>query len=96
MPRFNLSKITRTLRNADGTATAEEQSKAARRLGARTARKYGRAYMRKLAAKGAAAYWDRMTPDERVLELRRRAITRRRNRKAKIAAAIAAYRGTTR
>lgn len=63
-------------------ATAEEASAAARELGLRRMRLAGRDGMSKLGTLGANAFWARLTPEERRLEGRRRAATRRKNRAA--------------
>lgn len=63
----------------------EEASAAARALGLRRASKRGGRKSLQAAGKlGAAAFWGRMTFEERRIEARRRAAVRKKNRRARM------------
>lgn len=65
-------------------------SEAASRLARRFVRKYGKEHLIELARRGGVSAWRGTTAQERVLEMRRRAVVRRRNKAARILAAIKA------
>lgn len=70
-------------------ATSAEASAAARELGLRRMKLAGKAGMSALGSLGAKAFWGNLTPEERRLEGRRRAATRKRNRAAAMEAFLA-------
>lgn len=61
-------------------ASPEEASAAARELGLRRAKLAGKRGLSELGTRGATLFWARLTPEERRLEGRRRAASRKKNR----------------
>lgn len=71
-------------------ATQEQITEAARALGKLRAK--NRKSLAEAGKKGAQAFWGSMTAEERRIEARRRALVRKKNRRATIAAKLEAER----
>lgn len=77
-------------RRSRPVSTAQARSAAslaARALGLRRAKLAGSKELARIGSMGAKMYWDRLSDDERRLEMRRRQTVRKQNRRRRIAKA---------
>jgi len=65
-------------------------NEAAKKMAARLVKKYGKNYMSEIAGRGGTASWAGTSHAERVIEMRRRAATRKKRRDKELAEAIKA------